>query len=90
MWQAATHAWLKNNDMVNQRFYTEAEAAAVLGISLERLHRVLDQHIFNDGTARPPDLELLATDLVLLRVWIQRTPELKVVPMSPRSRSREG
>jgi hypothetical protein len=49
--------------------FTESEAADLLGISLFRLHEILDQHIFNQGTPRPADIEFTASDLLLINVW---------------------
>ena len=54
--------------------YTEVEAARALGISLARLRLLLDQHVFNDGTTRPENVVLQASDLVLLGFWQQTTP----------------
>ncbi len=67
-----------------KQFYTEAEAALILGISLARLHALLDEHIFNDGSERPDDLQLRASDLVLLRFWHRGTPNPKVIRMPKR------
>ncbi len=64
--------------------YTEVEAAQALEISVSRLRMLLDEHIFNDGTSRPPGLMLLASDLVLLRFWLKSTPNPKVVHMPKR------
>jgi hypothetical protein len=66
--------------------YTEAEAALILGISVSRLRVLLDEHIFNDGFRRPDDLQLQASDLVLLRFWHRGTPNPKVIRMPRRSR----
>ncbi|HWR16212.1 MAG TPA: hypothetical protein VN577_15395 [Terriglobales bacterium] len=64
--------------------YTEAEAAAILGISLSRLHQLLDENIFNDGSARPSDIRLRDTDLVLLEFWNRSTGNPKVLRMPHR------
>jgi hypothetical protein len=37
--------------------YTAPEAAAALGVTRARLHRLLDQHIFSGGTSRPGELQ---------------------------------
>ena len=66
--------------------YTEAEAALILGISLSRLRNLLDEHIFNDGSHRPEELQLQASDLVLLRFWDRGTPNPKILRMPRRSR----
>jgi hypothetical protein len=54
---------------VRKEYYTEAEAAHALGISIARLHELLDQNIFNEGRIRPPDLEFNGSDLLLLAYW---------------------
>lgn len=65
--------------------YSEAEAAVFLGISVSRLHMLLDEHVFNDGIPRPPDLVLQSSDLVLLRFWHRSTPNPKVLRMPKRA-----
>ncbi len=65
--------------------YSEIEAARELGISLARLHLLLDANVFNDGMPRPPDIELTAADLLLLKYWDRTLPEQKVVHM-PKAR----
>ena len=64
--------------------YTESEAAAILGITIERLHRLLDENIFNDGSVRPPDIRLRDTDLVLLEFWDRSVGNPKVIRMPRR------
>jgi len=51
------------------RRYDEKEAAAALGISVARLHEVLDQHIFTMGNPRPQSLHFTSNDLLLLGYW---------------------
>ena len=58
----------------DKEFYTEQEAADSLGISLQRLHSLLDQHVFHEGPERPPQLNFMATDLVLLSIWHRDEP----------------
>ncbi|HVZ16252.1 MAG TPA: hypothetical protein VG897_03995 [Terriglobales bacterium] len=65
--------------------YTEAEAAQMLGISIIRLHKLLDEYIFNDGSTRPPDLQLRSSDIVLLAFWNRSTENPKVLRMPRRS-----
>ncbi|MGZ4789847.1 MAG: hypothetical protein ACXVZV_01320 [Terriglobales bacterium] len=65
--------------------YTEAEAAEMIGISISRLHMLLDEHIFNDGSARPPDLHLRSSDIVLIAFWNRSTENPKVLRMPRRS-----
>lgn len=50
-------------------FYSEAEAAAALGITLTRLHELLDEYIFTNGIRRPGALQFTASDLLLLSYW---------------------
>jgi hypothetical protein len=70
---------------LQKAFYTEVEAAEALGISLARLHLLLDENIFNDGTRRPGDLTFRASDLVLLGFWHRSSPNPKVVRMARRN-----
>lgn len=70
----------KKNDLFN-----ETEAAAFLGISMERLHQLLDEHIFNDGNPRPAGLTFNHSELVLLGFWQGRPTPAKVVCMPSRS-----
>ena len=51
------------------RLYDEREAAAALGVTIARLHEVLDQHIFTDGNSRPQSLHFTSNDLLLLGYW---------------------
>jgi hypothetical protein len=55
--------------------YTETEAARVLNVSIARLHQLLDEHIFNGGRHRPPDLEFNGSDLLLLAYWSKECPQ---------------
>jgi len=64
--------------------YTESEAAAMLGISIDRLHKLLDENIFNDGTPRPPELTLRHAEIVLLAFWDRSTGNPKVIRMPRR------
>jgi len=64
--------------------YSEVEAAQALGISVARLHRLLDENIFNDGSARPPNLYLRSADLVLLEFWNRTTENPNVLRMPRR------
>jgi Ser/Thr protein kinase RdoA (MazF antagonist) len=49
--------------------YTEAEAAAALGISTARLHELLDEYIFTNGNRRPEAIQFTSSDLLLLSYW---------------------
>lgn len=64
--------------------FTEAEAASMLGISVENLHKLLDEYIFNDGSVRPPGLTLRSSDLVLLKFWDRGPDDPKVLRMPRR------
>ena len=64
--------------------YTESEAAGMLGISVDRLRKLLDENVFNDGTPRPPELRLRDADLVLLAFWNHSTANPKVIRMPRR------
>jgi hypothetical protein len=66
--------------------YTEREAAAMLGVTLARLHQLLDEHIFTDGGERPSSIEFTSSDLLLLSYWNSSTesPALEVIPMPHR------
>jgi hypothetical protein len=52
-----------------KELYSEAEAAAALGISIRRLHELLDQYIFTNGNPRPQSLQFTSSDLLLLSYW---------------------
>ena len=64
--------------------YTEQDAADILGISVSRLHDLLDENIFNDGSRRPPDLSFTSQELLLLGFWQRSRPNPKVVRMPRR------
>ncbi len=64
--------------------FTETQAAEFLGISLEALHRLLDQHIFNNGSSRPDHLVFSHSDLLLLSVWTDGPGDQKILPMPRR------
>ncbi len=73
-----------NADKPFKEYYTEREAALMLNMSVHTLRRLLDEHVFNDGTDRPNDLILRASDLVLLRFWHRSEPNSKVLRMPHR------
>jgi len=77
---------MTNSYQPAKSIYTEAEAADLLGISLVRLHMILDQYLFNDGGERPPDVVFQPSDLVLLKFWNRTMPNPKVVRMPRRNR----
>jgi len=64
-----------------KQYYSEDEAALMLGISVHTLRMLLDEHVFNDGTMRPGNLQLRASDLVLVRFWHNSRPNPKVIRM---------
>jgi hypothetical protein len=64
---------------------SEMEAAKTLGISLSRLHLLLDENVFNEGSPRPPNLTFRPSDLVLLGFWHRTSPNPKVVRMPRRN-----
>lgn len=68
-----------------KEFYTEAEAAGELNISVIELHSLLDEYIFNDGSPRPDQLSFCEADLVLLGFWSKSKENPKVIRM-PRRR----
>jgi hypothetical protein len=49
--------------------YSEREAAEILGITISRLHELLDEHVFNEGSRRPASIEFASSDLLLLNYW---------------------
>ncbi len=75
---------MSNTNKPVKEFYSEAEAAEALGISITRLHVLLDEHVFNDGTDRPAELKFRGSDLVVLEFWDRSTPNPKVVRMPKR------
>lgn len=67
-----------------KEFYTEAEAAGELNISVPELHSLLDEYIFNDGSPRPDELSFCEADLVLLGFWSKSKENPKVIRMPKR------
>jgi hypothetical protein len=72
------------SDKPFKQFFTEAEAALLLDISVDRLRGLLDEHVFNDGCQRPDGLLLQSSDIVLLRFWHHSTPNPKIIRMPRR------
>jgi hypothetical protein len=68
-----------------KEFYSESEAAGYLKISIPRLHSLLDEHIFNDGSCRPEELTFCESDLILLGFWVKSQENPKVVRMPRRN-----
>jgi hypothetical protein len=73
------------NTIKSSDLYSEQETADLLGISVPRLYNLLDRHIFNDGTTRPPALTFTHSEVVLLGFWLRSEPNPKVVSMPRRS-----
>ncbi len=65
---------------VTKDYYSEAEAARVLGISIARLHQLLDEYIFNVGSPRPPNIEFTGGELLLLSYWNKESPSTGAEP----------
>jgi Ser/Thr protein kinase RdoA (MazF antagonist) len=78
---------MTNADRPLKDRFSEAEAAAALGISITRLHQLLDQYIFTGGSKRPDWLEFNSNDLLLLSYWNKSEkgpPARKVLHMPKR------
>jgi len=75
------------NRLPKDHLYSESEAAAALGITVARLHQVLDQHIFNNGSLRPNAIRFTSSDLLLLGYWCsgQSTNSHEVITMPKRA-----
>jgi len=67
-----------------KEYYSEAEAATMLGISISRLHMLLDENVFNNGMQRPANLTLRASDLVVLGFWNKAHQNAKILRMPRR------
>jgi hypothetical protein len=63
-----------------QDSFSELEAVRALGITLARLHELLDCYVFNEGTARPPDIRFGSSDLLLLAYWNKDCPSPEPIP----------
>ncbi len=61
--------------------YSESEAALALGISVDRLHMLLDQNIFADGSLKPQRMYFRPTDLVMLEFWHNTSDNPKIIRM---------
>jgi len=68
----------------DKELYSEMEAAEVLGMSMERLHLLLNENVFNDGSAKPQQLTFRTTDLILIEFWDRTLADNKVVRMPKR------
>ena len=63
----ATHMTLSK--AVSKDYFSEAEAAKALGITVARLHYLLDHYVFNEGSRRPANIEFTSSELTLLSYW---------------------
>jgi hypothetical protein len=79
------HFMQNNTNKPVQEVYSETEVAEILGVSIPRLHALLDEHIFNNGIPRPPELTFNSSDITLLSFWYQSTANPKVVRMPRRN-----
>jgi hypothetical protein len=71
----------------NKELYNEVEAASALGVSLGRLHQLLDEYIFTNGSQRPQSIQFTANDLLLLNYWsndAKRSGTREVITMPKR------
>ncbi len=62
-------------------YYSEAEAAHCLCISLDALHDILDNHVFTADHPRPVNLEFTHAELLLLSVWAKPVRGSNVIAM---------
>lgn len=60
---------MSNVNRSSQEPYSESAAAAALGISISRLHELLDKYVFTPGNTRPASIEFTSSDLLLLGYW---------------------
>ena len=64
--------------------WDEIEASQSLGISLPRLHSLLDEHVCTVAHPRPEGCTIRSSDLELLEFWLRSEPNPKVVRMPRR------
>jgi hypothetical protein len=64
--------------------YSETEASQTLGLSVDRLHLLLSENVFNDGSVRPENLTFRPSDLILLEFWHKSMGDKKIVRMPKR------
>ena len=65
------------------RMFSEDEAAHSLGITVDELHRILDQHVFTSGE-RPLDLRFTQSDVLMISCWVDGERVNNVIPMPSR------
>ncbi|MEO8725566.1 MAG: hypothetical protein ABI383_05535 [Acidobacteriaceae bacterium] len=73
------------SQITEEPLFTEVEAAKRLGVSLPRLHRVLDENLFSSGEARPAVCVFRRSDLVLLAFWLHITLGPRILRMPRRN-----
>jgi len=66
-------------------YYSEAEAAHTLCITLDALYEILDTHVFTAEHPRPVHLEFTHAELLLLSVWAKPVRGSNVVAMPSRN-----
>jgi len=79
---------MSNLKSSSPELFSEAQAAAALGISIARLHDLLDKYVFTGENRRPQSIEFTSSDLLLLGYWnnISAQPTTaNVIPMPKRS-----
>ncbi len=72
---------MQNTKETVEQSYSETEAAEHLGITVERLYKLLDRNIFTDGSSRPANLTFTTTELLLLGFWNRLEGNEKVIRM---------
>ena len=78
---------MSNLKSSSPELYSEAQAAAALGISIARLHDLLDKYVFTGDNRRPQSIDFTSSDLLLLGYWHNISAESmvsKVIPMPKR------
>ena len=79
---------MSNLKSSSPELYSEAEAAAALGISIARLHELLDKYVFTGENRRPRPIDFTSSDLLLLGYWNNlhaQSTGSNVIPMPKRS-----
>ncbi len=75
---------METNNLAHKSL-SEVEAAQWLGISTESLHKLLDEHVFNNGTPRPEGILFTHADLLMLSYWCEpRRSKVLSMPRRPR------
>ncbi|MGA2370220.1 MAG: hypothetical protein ACLP3R_05400 [Candidatus Korobacteraceae bacterium] len=60
---------MSNSNRSANELYSEVETAAAVGISIARLHALLDKYVFTGQHRRPEPIEFTSSDLLLLSYW---------------------